>query len=269
MKENRKQKITIAVVILVIAALCATPVIINKSRDIVIYKRALRRYENGQYDEAIDILSPYTGGDNDRCRALIYLCRAVKEYQSGEVGPAHSHLWYYNMFRRETKGVIDVNDEPFVQDLNEVYDELVRQRKAAEEAAYEEKIRSGVPFEGMSESRIDDTSLGKHADVRRNSEIRNNKRVFANIYVFKRSGRIIFEARCLEGEVTHVLDYRDGKSSSPYSKENRSAYKPPEKQDDDPYNVNDFVDPEDFYYENYADFFDYYDAEDYFNEHHE
>ena len=35
-------------------------------------------------------------------------------------------------------------------------------------------------------------------------------------------------------------------------------------QKDDPYDVYDYDDPEDFYYDNYDEFFDYEDAEDYF-----
>lgn len=34
----------------------------------------------------------------------------------------------------------------------------------------------------------------------------------------------------------------------------------------DPYNASDYMNPEDFYDDHYDDFFDYYDAEDYFNE---
>ncbi len=37
--------------------------------------------------------------------------------------------------------------------------------------------------------------------------------------------------------------------------------------DDDPYNADDYAHPDDFYYDHYDDFFDYYEAEDYYNEH--
>ncbi len=40
------------------------------------------------------------------------------------------------------------------------------------------------------------------------------------------------------------------------------------KKDDDPYNVNDYSNEEDFYDDNYDSFFDYYEAEDYYKEHH-
>ncbi|MCQ2471667.1 MAG: hypothetical protein MJ147_06485 [Clostridia bacterium] len=42
-----------------------------------------------------------------------------------------------------------------------------------------------------------------------------------------------------------------------------------QKKDDDPYNVNDYSNEEDFYDDNYDSFFDYYEAEDYYKEHHE
>lgn len=38
-------------------------------------------------------------------------------------------------------------------------------------------------------------------------------------------------------------------------------------KNDDPYNANDYVDPDDFYYDHYDDFYDYEDAEDYYYEH--
>lgn len=269
MKQRREQIIAAIIVILVIITLYAAPGIIEKSKDIVIYKRALPYYKNGQYDEAIEILDPYSRYENQRCMALLYLCYATKEYRSGDIKTAHDHIWEYNYYRHRTKGVIDVNNEAFVWNLNEAYGKIIQEEEAAEKAAYEQKIKDGVPFEGMPESRIDDTSLGKHAGIRYNTEMKNGKCLEANIYVFKRDGDIILEARCLEGKVTQVWDYRDGKSSSPYSKKNRSTYKAPKKQEDDPYNVNDFYDAEDFYDEYYDDFFDYEDAEDYFNDHHE
>ena len=36
--------------------------------------------------------------------------------------------------------------------------------------------------------------------------------------------------------------------------------------DDDPYNAKDYSNEEDFYYDHYDDFFDYEEAEDYYNE---
>lgn len=42
---------------------------------------------------------------------------------------------------------------------------------------------------------------------------------------------------------------------------------PSNSNDDDPYNTKNYSNEEDFYYDHYDDFFDYYDAENYYNEH--
>lgn len=41
------------------------------------------------------------------------------------------------------------------------------------------------------------------------------------------------------------------------------------KKYSDPYDVDMYCDPEDFYYDNYDDFWDYEDAEDYYNEYYD
>lgn len=46
-----------------------------------------------------------------------------------------------------------------------------------------------------------------------------------------------------------------------------TPYKSPIKNNDDPYNAKDYSNEEDFYDDHYEDFFDYYDAEDYYREH--
>jgi len=49
-----------------------------------------------------------------------------------------------------------------------------------------------------------------------------------------------------------------------------SKYVPKYKEDkSDPYNAKDYRNEEDFYYDHYDDFFDYYDAEQYYRDHHE
>lgn len=48
----------------------------------------------------------------------------------------------------------------------------------------------------------------------------------------------------------------------------RPTSRPTKKpENDDPFNAGDYSDPEDFYYDNYDDFWDYEDAEDYWEEH--
>ena len=85
-------------------------------------------------------------------------------------------------------------------------------------------------------------------------------------YDFVSGGRVIFTARCVRGKVTEVWDNRNDEPYVP-------SYRPSKPKDDtieeDPYNAKDYSNEEDFYYDNYDDFFDYYDAEAYWQEYHD
>lgn len=67
---------------------------------------------------------------------------------------------------------------------------------------------------------------------------------------------------------------KNDKDKSNYSSSKNSnnsysftPYRSPSKDnDDDPYNAKDYSNEEDFYYDHYDDFFDYEEAEDYYNE---
>lgn len=140
-------------------------------------------------------------------------------------------------------------------------EEKIKAEKEREEELLreEERIKNSVPYVGMSESRIDDTILGKSSEMFHNSEIRNGKRLQANVYRFKTNEGVIFVARCIDGYVDSVSDHRN----SPYGKVKHSAI--PEEE----FNVNDYYDAEDFYEDYYDDFYEYEEAEEYFNEHHD
>lgn len=55
-----------------------------------------------------------------------------------------------------------------------------------------------------------------------------------------------------------------GQTSPRYSPKNYGS-KSNGKNDDDQYNTKDYRNADDFYYDHYDDFFDYYDAENYYN----
>ena len=73
----------------------------------------------------------------------------------------------------------------------------------------------------------------------------------------------MFTARCCKGKVINVWDCREDDDSKSKTT-NRITYKT--DRDEDPYNASDYSDPEDFYEDNYDDFWDFEDAEDYWNE---
>ena len=73
-----------------------------------------------------------------------------------------------------------------------------------------QKTKATVPYVGMQETEINNTSLG-HASstIRHNYEVKNGNQYLANLYDFYRDGQCIFTARCVQGIVTEVWDNRE------------------------------------------------------------
>lgn len=138
------------------------------------------------------------------------------------------------------------------------------------EANEANKIENKVPYVGMSETLIRHTSLGEPDPVVRHNTASDGHggHISANIYDFKENGWTIFTARCVKGYVTEVWDYRDRiDTSKPRPSPTHRIIDTDDDKDDDPYDVYDYTDPEDFYYDYEDEFYDYEDAEDYFYEH--
>lgn len=141
------------------------------------------------------------------------------------------------------------------------------EKRRIREQVEAERLKHSVPYVGMSESKINDTVLGSNYVIGHNYEMINGKKVKANIYRFKQGNSIIFVARCLRGSVDSVSDYRDDPWVTRSSSSSKSSSS--KKKVEDEYNVNDYSDPEDFYDDNYDDFWDYDEAEDYYNRYHD
>ena len=156
--------------------------------------------------------------------------------------------------------------------LNKEQQEAERQRKAAEEAA---KVYE-VPYEGMSESKIDSTELGTHTKYVKNfnTECISGEIYHASMYYWYSGGNCIYSARCLQGKVSDVKDNRDleytngvmDHSGSTSTNSSSSSSKKKKNQE----STTEF-DPDDHdieqYYEDYKeDFEDFDDAYDDFED---
>ena len=140
----------------------------------------------------------------------------------------------------------------------------------------------------MWEEGINSSKLGKPANKIVVEYVDGDKDTF---YHFKKNGKVIFVARCSNGRITDVWDYRKNPKSEndvppkkwkvkivPSLDRRETTTRPPtttkkknsdfDEYDDDHFNVDDYYDAEDFYYDNMDEFYDFYDAEDYFNEYH-
>ncbi len=263
----KKAKLALCVLALVLGATCLMSSMQEHARLTHLedtYSQAELLVQRGAYDEALDVLE----GIDDTYRnvkSLMFYSRAHLSYDLGKIPDANRNMFQceYYMASDET---MPEEYESFRATVSAEYQQYEKERQQKEIEAYRERVRTGVPFVGMAEADIANTSLGAPSSkVGHNWEWVGGERVTANIYDFYQNGRVVFSARCLSGSVEQVWDnrykvvlpkaYSSGKSSK--KKEN----------EDDPLNAKDYLFPEDFYEDHFDDFFDFYDAEDYYYEH--
>ena len=137
------------------------------------------------------------------------------------------------------------------------YDERARKNREYAEAEAkkkreEEKARmKAAPYVGMSESKINDTDLGKaEAHMNYNTQCINGEIYSANMYYFKKGGDLVFTARCVNGKVYNISDLRD----NPVKNANTEPYRPKKTTEEKK------IDPDDLdiegYYNDYKDDFE-------------
>lgn len=233
---------------------------VNSSRTAAAYNNAETLIAEGHYEQAADMLASIKEKDYKDTSALLLLCQAHSQYASGRSVDA-----YYTMqdarFRYQSE---EQNAEitSFKAILKQEYDDYISRMAERNWQEYESRITNGVPYVGMPESRMNDTSLGRPSDkVRHNYQVKNGEQYLANLYDFYQNGKCVFTARCVQGTVTEVWDNRDN-PQAPYVPGNGGG-----KTYDTGPSVDGFSNPEDFYDWYWDDFFDYEDAEDYYYSH--
>lgn len=298
-----KNKITAIIVIVLICATIGLGIywshyIVESS-----YNEAITLTQDNKYEEAISKLKTANSNknfENDLKRYITYDIKPEGRYyrDSWTIYPFILAMQEYTTDKDigEVKRYLDLIPESYSGDLNkeindfrvaiapEVAEYDAEQARKAEEAriamekAHQEfmaELRTKLPYEGMSEDYIDSTMMGKHDKFIPDDD--NDDFVYNLYYWDTNSGDTLLAVTCINGKVDHVSKYgigyfwtADGKPNyngkNPYTS---SSYKSKKKPYDDPYDVNEYSDPEDFYYDNYDDFWDYEEAEDYYNSYHE
>lgn len=263
-KRETKRAVVIAVVIAVILGILVAlivPEAVKSSRDASVLSEARGLIGSGDYSAARKLLRGYFPYGHEESNALISLCDAYDYYEIGYVNGA-----YYSIYRLNF-GLLgpELKEEAFdflniLKEEKAAYDKAKYEEEARERAEYENKIRTGVPFIGLAENRIGDTSLGKpDPNMRRTVGTYGGKDVIFYRYDYVRNKMIIFSAYCYNGKVVKVEDYRSypiptKKPSS--SSGSSSSYVYPDPKE--------FDDPSDFYYWYYDEFVDYEEAEEYY-----
>lgn len=258
-KTNRIKRIAIILTTAIITVVVVI-FVINRLNLSSIYKKGEELIASNEYEQAIEQLSLIKEKNFKDTESLIALCEAYKFYESGFIASAYDRIDKITI-RYDSDCISKQSVREFKNRVQEEYKVYKHQMEIKKEQERENRITSGIPYVGMSESRIADTSLGAPSDnVRHNIEIKKERRYTANIYDFYKNGTRIFTARCVNGVVTEVWDDRYTTTSS--YKPNSRKYSKKSSPD-----ANKFSNAEDFYDYYYDDFFDYYDAENYYKEH--
>ena len=231
----------------------------------VMYAQGLNQFASGDYKAASQSFDAARQKNIEESKSYYLYSIGMDNAASKKYDSAESNI------RSGTNAAISTKTKQLgkqlltqVQKEHKAYDEQ-------QEKQYLQGLSKSLPYVGMSEKYIDKTALGKPSStVRHNREMVNGQSLVANLYDYTRNGYVIYTARCVNGEVTDIFDHRDdpykqssGSNSSSSSKKSSSSAKK-----SDPFHASDYAHPDDFYYDYYDDFWDYEDAEDYWEAHH-
>ena len=160
------------------------------------------------------------------------------------------------------------NDTATIQKNTRMIYEGPTDKKQAKIDQAKEKYGSKMPFEGLEEDYIDCTKLGVHSSVELSKDFYAMKYI-RRMKTYKwndANGNLICSANVFynndgEGHVGSVYIPTKTLATPKPSK------KPTIKKEADPFNAKDYAHPEDFYEWYYNDFFDYEEAEEYWEKH--
>lgn len=261
--EQKKKTAVLILILIAITAGIVIGVFCTKKKIEAEYRSALLYVgENTLFQYVLDHLQPIANYDYQDTRELIRFCQAGLDYEKGKTDKAReefSTLDFQYLPEMTERGI-----EKFIERANQfTYREWIHDKYEKEWAEEQQRLlktaQSGFPYVGMEESFIAETKLGAPSpEVRHNRECINGQQYWANLYDYIEDGRVVFTARCVNGVVIQIWDKHDKIDRVPSYRSSSSA---------DEYDVSDFRYAEDFYEYYYDDFMDYYEAEDYFEEH--
>lgn len=273
---SKKDKIKIFCLASILFLAILIPVL-NKAipyfRVVIAYEKAEELIAQENYSEAQKVLvscCDYTDDYHirhykDRIE-LIFLCQSHIAYEQGDIEKAYEefNLSDFNIFmeyqtEEQSRAIIE-----YCNKLETAYRPIAEEKARQEEEKKLKKIRSGVPYVGMLEIYISETSLGEPSpNVITGNLYDTGENYETRTYEYYEGERFIFSAKCARGVVISVWDRRD------YPDPPQSTWEPEtnSESDSDPYNASSYRNAERFYEANYGHFDSFEDAEYYYNRH--
>ena len=277
------KKITVIIISIIIFILSGN--ILGKE---VCYQYSIKMIKNGEYKKAmffLDEFNDFFGYDSLFNMNLIYIDKPKRFYRNSK------YLFLYAEAKDDMEMEFPSSAWYYIKDIYDNYDgELCDEIKVDKEeikTAYDEYVEEAVeyykskpdfkneyPYYAMYEGLIDCTILGpsdKHVTE-------------GKITTYYWYGNPYVEIECADGYVNKVTPYsmsREGQRAIAQKEEEERQKRIEEQKkntktysysgnndwiNDDGYGVNEYDDPEEFYYDWYDEFEDYDDAEDYYYE---
>lgn len=227
---------------------------------------------NVRYDYQYKLYYLYIEGEGAEDKSPSKMLDAITKLNEIEVDFNKKHTFPTYVFDgKQYEQRKNSKDSELYVDGNMIYTTKTQRINEAKEF-----YRNIEPYKGMSEDYINLTSFGK-ANVVDTSNYKDyltfhNKDEYKK-YIWKYpDGSIKAEAtvrywdnqhnRSTDGYISYITFY-----DQPIPTKSNYNYSSTKSKSKDYYNVEDYSDPEDFYYDYEDDFDDYYDAEDYYYDH--
>lgn len=278
-------------IISILLSLIATVVLFLCGGNILrehVYNQAVENLKQEKYEMAISSLKYankiysnydiYSFEETDYKDSGVLLAYAIarSEYENGDnMNHVNGCLEY---IPKNYNGELSQEINLFKKAFKPEYDKYAAEQEKIQKEEFLKKAATyadKMPYEGMSEQYIDYTFMGIHDEYE--SKIvgkgLSRKATVHNYYWNNTYGDTILLVKCRDRFVDDIIRYgtydawtSDGKPIYSVHNSPDPVYSIPD-MDDDPYNVHNYSNEEDFYYDHYDDFFSYEDAEDYYNEH--
>ncbi len=278
-REAVRKRVT---AIIVIVALIMTPIVfvtIDHMDKVNTYQTAEHYIIYREFEKAREMLETLESDYEDTSN-MITLCDACISYKEGNIVGAYSdindvvigeyehHPQYKSVYDGMRKVISNAHVDYIHEKLRKEEEEKKRFKKELKE--------SGVPYVGMDEKDMGETSLGEPFEIPRKAIVKYKDGTTKNGYFYDyytgegENRRRIFEICVCEDKVVDVEDYRN--KTAPYVFHDPGFYISSgsygsSSSSDDPYDVDRYSNEEDFYDDNYHNFIDYYAAEKYYKEH--
>lgn len=276
-KDARKMLLACVVLSFLVIAIIIT---VNKINDRP-YQEALKLFGEDKYQESLVALQNLWVNGSKDVIPLTDAIRAFREYDAGNVEEAYRYLNQWSTaykrnaarylpaqykekidaFQTRVKKEYDaIKEEQQKEQAYQAY--LQRKQFEQEMAEAKEKLKDQFPYIGMDERFVSLTALGDYSYY---SIIDKNDHPY-HVYIFKDGkGRETYAVTCKNNVVTSVWDKLNERK---LTENNRWKTRPKSNTvSPDPYNAKDYSNEEDFYDDHWADFFDYFEAEEYWQEH--